>query len=96
MSQKRLILSSPLLEIMISRLCQQLIENQDIVPGVVGGHINPAAFVKHHFMAVFDRVICCVGFAPVGIDTIAKIAMADSRVGCEAGQGAEAHYGGGL
>ena len=29
MNQNRLILSSPLLEIMISRLCQQLIENHD-------------------------------------------------------------------
>ncbi|MCE6989248.1 bifunctional pyr operon transcriptional regulator/uracil phosphoribosyltransferase PyrR [Dyadobacter sp. CY323] len=36
--QKRLILSSPLLEIMISRLCQQLIENhQDFSNSVVMG-----------------------------------------------------------
>jgi pyrimidine operon attenuation protein/uracil phosphoribosyltransferase len=36
--QKRLILSSPLLEIMISRLCQQLIENhQDFSSSVVMG-----------------------------------------------------------
>jgi len=38
MSQKRLILSSPLLEIMTSRLCQQLIENhQDFSRSVVLG-----------------------------------------------------------
>jgi pyrimidine operon attenuation protein / uracil phosphoribosyltransferase len=38
MTQKRLILSSPLLEIMISRLCQQLIENhQDFSQSVVLG-----------------------------------------------------------
>jgi pyrimidine operon attenuation protein / uracil phosphoribosyltransferase len=38
MTQKRLILSSPLLEIMISRLCQQLIENhQDFAQSVVLG-----------------------------------------------------------
>lgn len=38
MSQKRLILSSPLLEIMISRLCQQLIEShQDFGQSVVLG-----------------------------------------------------------
>lgn len=37
-AQKRLILSSPLLEIMISRLCQQLIENhQDFSNSVVMG-----------------------------------------------------------
>lgn len=37
-SQKRLILSSPLLEIMTSRLCQQLIENhQDFAETVVMG-----------------------------------------------------------
>ena len=36
--QKRLVLSSPLLEIMISRLCQQLIENhQDFSNTVVMG-----------------------------------------------------------
>lgn len=36
--QKRLVLSSPLLEIMISRLCQQLIENhQDFSNSVVLG-----------------------------------------------------------
>ncbi len=35
MSQKRLILSSPLLEIMISRLCQQLIENHQSFDGSV-------------------------------------------------------------
>lgn len=38
MTQKRLILSSPLLEIMISRLCQQLIENhQDFANSVLLG-----------------------------------------------------------
>ena len=38
MTQKRLILSSPLLEIMISRLCQQLIENhQDFTDSVLLG-----------------------------------------------------------
>jgi pyrimidine operon attenuation protein/uracil phosphoribosyltransferase len=38
MSQKRLILSSPLLEIMTSRLCQQLIENhQDFSQTVIMG-----------------------------------------------------------
>jgi pyrimidine operon attenuation protein/uracil phosphoribosyltransferase len=38
MAQKRLILSSPLLEIMTSRLCQQLIENhQDFSNSVVMG-----------------------------------------------------------
>ncbi|WP_247236219.1 bifunctional pyr operon transcriptional regulator/uracil phosphoribosyltransferase PyrR [Telluribacter sp. SYSU D00476] len=38
MTQKRLILSSPLLEIMTSRLCQQLIENhQDFSDSVVMG-----------------------------------------------------------
>ncbi|GAB3173878.1 bifunctional pyr operon transcriptional regulator/uracil phosphoribosyltransferase PyrR [Telluribacter humicola] len=38
MTQKRLILSSPLLEIMTSRLCQQLIENhQDFADSVVMG-----------------------------------------------------------
>ena len=38
MTQKRLILSSPLLEIMISRLCQQLIENhQDFADSVLLG-----------------------------------------------------------
>ncbi len=38
MTQKRLILSSPLLEIMTSRLCQQLIENhQDFSQSVVLG-----------------------------------------------------------
>lgn len=38
MAQKRLILSSPLLEIMISRLCQQLIENHgDFAQSVVLG-----------------------------------------------------------
>lgn len=38
MTQKRLILSSPLLEIMTSRLCQQLIENhQDFAQSVVLG-----------------------------------------------------------
>ena len=38
MPQKRLILSSPLLEIMTSRLCQQLIENhQDFTNSVVMG-----------------------------------------------------------
>ncbi|MBO9612158.1 MAG: bifunctional pyr operon transcriptional regulator/uracil phosphoribosyltransferase PyrR [Dyadobacter sp.] len=38
MPQKRLVLSSPLLEIMISRLCQQLIENhQDFSNTVVMG-----------------------------------------------------------
>jgi pyrimidine operon attenuation protein / uracil phosphoribosyltransferase len=38
MTQKRLILSSPLLEIMTSRLCQQLIENhQDFSSSVVMG-----------------------------------------------------------
>ncbi|TDB68000.1 bifunctional pyr operon transcriptional regulator/uracil phosphoribosyltransferase PyrR [Arundinibacter roseus] len=38
MAQKRLILSSPLLEIMVSRLCQQLIENhQDFTNSVILG-----------------------------------------------------------
>jgi pyrimidine operon attenuation protein/uracil phosphoribosyltransferase len=38
MPQKRLILSSPLLEIMTSRLCQQLIENhQDFADSVIMG-----------------------------------------------------------
>ncbi|GAB2792072.1 bifunctional pyr operon transcriptional regulator/uracil phosphoribosyltransferase PyrR [Rhabdobacter roseus] len=38
MAQKRLILSSPLLEIMTSRLCQQLIENhQDFAQSVIMG-----------------------------------------------------------
>ncbi len=38
MAQKRLVLSSPLLEIMISRICQQLIENhQDFTQSVVLG-----------------------------------------------------------
>ncbi len=41
MAQKRLILSSPLLEIMTSRLCQQLIENHQDFPNSVVMGLQP-------------------------------------------------------
>jgi pyrimidine operon attenuation protein / uracil phosphoribosyltransferase len=56
--QKRLILSSPLLEIMISRLCQQLIENhQDFSNSVVMGLQPRGIYFAERIVAELRRRI---------------------------------------
>lgn len=62
MSQKRLILSSPLLEIMTSRLCQQLIENhadfsQTVVMGLQPRGIYFAERVVNELKARLNKTI---------------------------------------
>jgi pyrimidine operon attenuation protein / uracil phosphoribosyltransferase len=58
MTQKRLILSNPLLEIMISRLCQQLIENHgDFSSSVIMGLQPRGIFLAERITAELEKLI---------------------------------------
>ena len=58
MNQKRLILSNPLLEIMISRLCQQLIETHgDFSASVIMGLQPRGIFLAERIAAALEKLI---------------------------------------
>jgi pyrimidine operon attenuation protein/uracil phosphoribosyltransferase len=58
MTQKRLILSNPLLDIMISRLCQQLIENHgDFSESVVLGLQPRGIYLAERIVAELEKLI---------------------------------------
>jgi hypothetical protein len=56
------------------------IENDDVVAGVIGGHVDLAGVINDHFVAIFDGKLLGVTAAPVGIDAIPEVAVADDGV----------------